>query len=112
MTDRLYYTDSYLRQFTARIVERSEDGRTVYLDRTAFVSRISGGSPATPGPSPASLVLDVVDADEERIAAHHLARPLDSTAVECAIDWSRRFDHMQQHTGQHVLSAVFEEWLG
>jgi alanyl-tRNA synthetase len=55
-------------------------------------------------------VLDVAD-EGERIA-HHLARPVDGGAVECAIDWSRRFDHMQQHTGQHVLSAVFEEWFG
>jgi alanyl-tRNA synthetase len=52
-------------------------------------------------------VLDVAD-EEERIA-HHLARPLDGEAMECAIDWPRRFDHMQQHTGQHLLSAVFEE---
>ena len=109
MTERLYYTDSYLRQFTARIVERSEDGRTVYLDRTAFYPA-SGGQPCDTGAIAGVPVLDVVDA-EERIA-HHLARPLDSTAVECAIDWSRRFDHMQQHTGQHLLSAVFEEGFG
>ena len=109
MTDRLYYTDSYLRQFTARIVERSEDGSTVYLDRTAFYPA-SGGQPCDTGAIAGVPVLDVADA-EERIA-HYLAAPLDSTVVECAIDWSRRFDHMQQHTGQHVLSAVFEEWLG
>jgi alanyl-tRNA synthetase len=109
MTERLYYTDSYLRQFTARIVERSEDGRTVYLDRTAFYPA-SGGQPCDTGAIAGVPVLDVVDA-EERIA-HHLARPLDSTAVECAVDWSRRFDHMQQHTGQHLLSAVFEEGFG
>ncbi len=109
MTDRLYYTDSYLRQFTARIVERSADGRTVYLDRTAFYPA-SGGQPCDTGAIAGVPVLDVAD-DGERIA-HHLARPLDGTVVECAIDWSRRFDHMQQHTGQHVLSAVFEEWLG
>jgi alanyl-tRNA synthetase len=90
-------------------VERSEDGSTVYLDRTAFYPA-SGGQPCDTGAIAGVPVLDVVDAGER--IAHHLARPLDSTAVECAIDWSRRFDHMQQHTGQHVLSAVFEEWLG
>ena len=109
MTDRLYYTDSYLREFTARIVERSADGRTVYLDRTAFYPA-SGGQPCDTGTVAGVPVLDVVDAGER--IAHHLARPLDGGPVECAIDWSRRFDHMQQHTGQHVLSAVFEEWFG
>src|ERR1019366_229448 len=99
----------YLREFTARIVERSADGRTVYLDRTAFYPA-SGGQPCDTGAIAGVPVLDVVD-EGERIA-HHLARPLDSGAVECAIDWSRRFDHMQQHTGQHVLSAVFAEWFG
>jgi alanyl-tRNA synthetase len=109
MTERLYYTDSYLREFTARIVERSADGRTVYPDRTAFYPA-SGGQPCDTGAIAGVPVLDVVDAGER--IAHHLARPLDSGPVECAIDWSRRFDHMQQHTGQHVLSAVFEEWFG
>jgi len=109
MTDRLYYTDSYLREFTARIVERSADGRTVYLDRTAFYPA-SGGQPCDTGTVAGVPVLDVVDAGER--IAHHLARPLYGGPVECAIDWSRRFDHMQQHTGQHVLSAVFEEWFG
>jgi alanyl-tRNA synthetase len=55
-------------------------------------------------------VLDV--ADEGARIAHHLAAPLHTGPVDCAIDWPRRFDHMQQHTGQHLLSAVFEEWFG
>jgi alanyl-tRNA synthetase len=109
MTERLYYTDSYLREFAAHILERSADGRTVYLDRTAFYPA-SGGQPCDTGAIAGVPVLDVVD-EGERIA-HHLAAPLDSGPVDCAIDWSRRFDHMQQHTGQHVLSAVFEEWFG
>jgi alanyl-tRNA synthetase len=109
MTDRLYYTDSYLREFTARIVERSADGRTVYLDRTAFYPA-SGGQPCDTGALAGVPVLDVAD-EGERIA-HRLAAPLDCGPVDCAIDWSRRFDHMQQHTGQHLLSAVFEEWFG
>ncbi|HMD71480.1 MAG TPA: alanyl-tRNA editing protein [Bryobacteraceae bacterium] len=109
MTDRLYYTDSYLREFAARAVERSEDGRTVYLDRTAFYPA-SGGQPCDTGTIAGIAVLDVAD-EGERIA-HRLAAPLDSADVECAIDWSRRFDHMQQHSGQHVLSAVFEERFG
>ena len=81
MTDRLYYTDSYLREFTARIVERSADGRTVYLDRTAFYPA-SGGQPCDTGAIAGVPVLDVVD---ERSASPTTSpRPLDSTVVECA----------------------------
>jgi alanyl-tRNA synthetase len=109
MTDRLYYTDSYLREFTARILERSPDGRTVYLDRTVFYPA-SGGQPCDTGVIAGVRVVDVAD-EGERIA-HLLVAPLNAGPVDGAIDWSRRFDHMQQHTGQHVLSAVFEEWFG
>src|ERR1019366_5964818 len=106
MTQRLYYTDSYLREFPARIVERSPDGLTVYLDRTAFYPA-SGGQPSDTGAIAGIPVLDAAD-EGDRIA-HHLAAPLHTGPVDCAIDWTRRFDHMQQHSGQHLLSAVFEE---
>jgi alanyl-tRNA synthetase len=111
MTDRLYYTDSYLRGFTARITGHADHGRTVYLDRTAFYPT-SGGQPFDTGSIAGVAVLDVVDEDER--IAHKLAGVLEpgsaeTATVECAVDWARRFDHMQQHTGQHLLSAVFEE---
>jgi len=116
MTERLYYTDSYLRDFTARITGHADDGRTVYLDRTAFYPT-SGGQPFDTGSIAGVAVLDVVDEDER--IAHKLAgvvqagavepSPVDAATVACAVDWRRRFDHMQQHTGQHLLSAVFEE---
>jgi len=106
MTERLYYTDSYLRRWDARVVDRSGDGRTIYLDRTAFYPT-SGGQPFDIGSISGVAVLSV--ADEEARIAHQVAEPLDAGQVECAIDWNRRFDHMQQHTGQHLLSAVFEE---
>jgi alanyl-tRNA synthetase len=106
MTERLYYTDSYLRDFRAHITGLSPDGRTVYLDRTAFYPT-SGGQPFDTGSIGGAAVLDVVD--EEARIAHRLAEPVAEGDVECAIDWNRRFDHMQQHTGQHLLSAVFEE---
>ena len=106
MTERLYYTDSYLREFTARIVDHSEDGLTVYLDRTAFYPT-SGGQPNDLGAIAGVPVLDVLDEDER--IAHRIAAPLHNGPVDCAVDWSRRFDHMQQHTGQHLLSAVFED---
>jgi alanyl-tRNA synthetase len=109
MSERLYYTDSYLRSFSARVVAVSEQGRVAYLDRTAFYPT-SGGQPFDVGSLGGIAVLDVVD-EGERIA-HHLASPADplvGASADCAVDWRRRFDHMQQHTGQHLLSAVFEE---
>ena len=106
MTERLYYHDSYLRQFDAHAVESAGDGSTVYLDRTAFYPT-SGGQPFDLGSIGGVPVREVVD-EGDRIA-HLLASPLAAGPVECSIDWPRRFDHMQQHTGQHLLSAVFEE---
>jgi alanyl-tRNA synthetase len=109
MTDRLYYTDAYLREFTARITDRSPDGATLYLDRTAFYPT-SGGQPFDLGAIDGVAILDVSDTEDGRIA-HRLVEPLAAAngEVAAAIDWERRFDHMQQHTGQHLLSAIFEE---
>lgn len=108
-TERLYYTDCYLREFRARVVESSPDRRRIYLDRTAFYPT-SGGQPHDTGWLDGTLVVDVVD-EGERIA-HITEAPVESGNVACRIDWERRFDHMQQHTGQHVLSAVLLERLG
>jgi len=109
MTERLYYTDSYLQTFDARVVESAPDGLRVYLDRTAFYPT-SGGQPNDLGTLNGIPVVDVAD-EEERIA-HVLARPLGADRVHGVIDWQRRFDHMQQHSGQHLLSAVFETLYG
>src|SRR5919109_3913949 len=109
MTQRLYYTDSYLREFEAAVVDRTDDGRRVYLDRTAFYPT-SGGQPFDTGRLGGIEVVDVVD-EEDRIA-HLLAEPLTSDHVVGELNWTRRFDHMQQHTGQHLLSAVLAELLG
>ena len=108
MTDRLYYTDSYLREFTARVLDRSPTARTVYLDRTAFYPT-SGGQPFDLGAIAGVAVLDVVDEDDAHRAPPRRARSPPTGEVAATIDWDRRFDHMQQHTGQHLLSAVFEE---
>jgi alanyl-tRNA synthetase len=109
-TERLYYHDPYLRGFTARVVGTADDGRRVYLDRTAFYPT-SGGQPFDTGTLAGARVIDVID-EEERIA-HVLDAPFnalrESGEVAGEIDWPRRFDHMQQHTGQHLLSAVLEE---
>ncbi|HEX3747842.1 MAG TPA: alanyl-tRNA editing protein [Bryobacteraceae bacterium] len=106
MTERLYYHDSYLHTFAAQALECSPDGNIVYLDRTAFYPT-SGGQPFDLGAVSGIAIRDVVD-EGDRIA-HVLAAPLAPGPVECSIDWTRRFDHMQQHTGQHLISAVFEE---
>jgi alanyl-tRNA synthetase len=111
MTTRLYYTDPYRSEFTANVVDRSDDGIRVYLDETAFYPT-SGGQPHDTGTLGGVSVVDVVD-EEERVA-HVLASPLPPTPAPVAgvVDWNRRFDHMQQHTGQHLLSAVFEDLFG
>ncbi len=106
--ERLYYTDAYLREFRARVTGRSGDGRRIYLDRTAFYPA-SGGQPHDTGTIAGVPLLEVED-EGERIA-HVVAAPVEAAEVECRVDWNRRFDHMQQHSGQHLLSAVFlERW--
>ncbi|MBK5294302.1 MAG: hypothetical protein JJE04_21800 [Acidobacteriia bacterium] len=105
MTRRLYYDDSYLRNFRAKIVEA--DANKIYLEETAFYPA-SGGQPHDTGSIAGALVIDVVD-EGDRIA-HLLAQPsVLNGEVECIVDWERRFYHMQQHTGQHLLSAVLME---
>src|SRR5579863_5350289 len=106
MTERLYYNDSYVREFRGRVIDSADGGKRVYLDRTAFYPT-SGGQPFDVGTLGGVAVREVVD-EEERIA-HVLETPLDATDVEGRVDWVRRFDHMQQHTGQHLLSAVLIE---
>ncbi|MBV8817249.1 MAG: alanyl-tRNA editing protein [Acidobacteriaceae bacterium] len=108
MTERLYYRDSYLKSFQARVLDSSPDARRVYLDRTAFYPT-SGGQPFDVGSLSGIAVEEVVD--EGDCIAHTLAAPVNAAVVEGAIDWVRRFDHMQQHTGQHLLSAVFVDLL-
>lgn len=109
-TKRLYYNDSYLLSFDARLVrqELRENGAAVVLDESAFYPT-SGGQPHDQGSINGVPIIDVVDEGEEVI--HILKQPLphDTTIVECRIDWARRFDHMQQHAGQHILSACFEQ---
>ena len=109
MTERLYYQDCYLREFTANVVDVAEDGLVAYLDRTAFYPS-SGGQPFDIGALGAARVEDVFDADDR--VAHRLDRPVSVGPVTGRVDWGRRFDHMQQHTGQHLLSAAFEELFG
>ena len=107
-TNRLYYQDSYLSSFESRVIDLAEGGGRVYLETTAFYPS-SGGQPHDTGVLGGKAVIDVVD-DGDRIA-HVLSEPLSERVVKGRIDWQRRHDHMQQHTGQHLLSAVFVELL-
>jgi alanyl-tRNA synthetase len=117
MTHRLYYTDPYLRDFDATIVDvgSREDRVTVELDQTAFYPT-SGGQPFDTGTLGTWRVVEVID-DDDGMIAHVIegasgqagARPAPGQRVHGTIDWARRFDHMQQHTGQHVLSAAFNK---
>ena len=110
-TTRLYYTDSYITSFDARVVDIADDGRRVYLDHTAFYPT-SGGQPNDLGVLGGDIVTDVIDEGDRIVHVLENGIPGDARDVTGTIDWQRRFDHMQQHTGQHLLSAVLEEAHG
>ena len=109
---RIYYTDSLLTTFEANVVSCDTNGEAprVVLDRTAFYPT-SGGQPHDVGSLGDARVLDVIDEDDHVV--HVVDQPLRVGApVAGRIDWVRRFDHMQQHTGQHILSAAFDRTAG
>ncbi|MFQ5776614.1 MAG: DHHA1 domain-containing protein [Terriglobia bacterium] len=107
-TKRLYYYDSFLCEFAARVVRVEIDERQrarIALDQTAFYPS-AGGQPHDLGTLNDIEVEDVFEGPNKEII-HLVARAPDSEQVQGRIDWARRFDHMQQHTGQHILSAAF-----
>jgi alanyl-tRNA synthetase len=124
--ERLYYADSALTEFTATVTDIRERSRTggaslwqVALDRSAFYPT-SGGQPHDTGtltataPSGARLEAPILDVEEDEHGEvwHLTPKPLlAGTQIEGRIDWSRRLDHMQQHSGQHLLSALFYQEL-
>lgn len=119
-TRRLYYDDSFQTEFTARVmhcevlppdVNAGITGAVwgLLLDRTAFYPT-SGGQPHDTGKIGDANVLDVRDEGDEIL--HLVDRKPSDPDVNCCINWPRRFDHMQQHTGQHLLSAMFQERFG
>jgi alanyl-tRNA synthetase len=115
-TRRRYYDDAFEREFDAHVVSCCEPavhgGVTAWeivLDSTAFYPT-SGGQPHDLGKLNDANILDVRDEGDEII--HLVDRNVPAGPVHCCLDWGRRFDHMQQHTGQHLLSAVFQERFG
>ena len=109
-TQRLYFKDVYLTQFQARIISRSTiDGEpAVVLDQTCFYPE-GGGQPSDSGWLNEIPVTKVLEQDGEII--HVLEKEMPEESVSGKIDWDVRFDHMQQHAGQHILSQCFHELL-
>lgn len=112
MTQRLYASDAYRCRFEAQVVEElTWDGHpAVVLDQTGFYPE-SGGQPGDRGTLGEIQVIDVVERAEDKAVVHVLSDPIPDGYVEGKVDWQRRFDHMQQHTGQHILSAAVERRL-
>ena len=108
MTERLYYGDPYRTDFQAEIIELSViDGRPVVILDGSYFYPTSGGQPYDMGHINGIEVVDVYTRDIGNEVIHVLATESRLGPVECEIDWERRFDHMQQHTGQHILSQAF-----
>ncbi len=114
MTERLYYEDAYLRAFEARVTGcRTQEGAgwLVTLDRSAFYPT-GGGQPFDTGLIGQARVLDVW-ADDSGEVYHLTDAPLEEgSGARCLIDWPRRFDHMQQHGGEHILAGSLHALLG
>jgi alanyl-tRNA synthetase len=120
--ERLYYADPFLKTFSATVVEArelpgsgGEPAWRIALDRSAFYPA-SGGQPFDTGllrdGSGMEIPVEQVEEDDKGAVWHYLRGGLPKGShVEGKIDWERRFDHMQQHTGQHLLSAIFQREL-
>ena len=111
-TRKLYYEDCLLREFTAEVLscEKCEKGFAVILSATAFYPE-GGGQACDLGTLGESRVLDVQEREEAVV--HYCDCPLETaTTVTGVIDWQRRFDLMQQHTGEHMVSGVIHKRYG
>ncbi len=110
-TKRLYFEDAYQKEFEATLVDHfHHQGRpAALLDQTCFYPE-SGGQPSDRGKMDGVNVIHVLE-DGEKII-HLLEGDLTGPRIKGSIDWTRRFDHMQQHSGQHILSQCFVELLG
>ncbi|MFV8827515.1 alanyl-tRNA editing protein [Alkalihalobacterium sp. APHAB7] len=109
MVERLYYRDAYFQSFTAQLIKQQKDetgNLYAVLTETAFYPT-GGGQPHDVGTINDVPVINVEEIDGA--VRHYIKKPLDGDEVFGVINWQRRFDHMQQHLGQHILSACFEE---
>lgn len=111
-TEKLYDADSHLKKFTATVVscEQSRNGYAVILDRTAFFPE-GGGQASDRGTLGDAQVTDVQITDEA--ICHFTDRPLKvGETVTGILDWDRRFDYMQQHSGEHIVSGIAHRLYG
>lgn len=110
ITEKLYENNPYLKEFSARVLscEAGRGGWLVTLDRTAFYPE-GGGQPCDLGVLGGAKVLDVHE--REGVILHTVDAPL-SGIVAGAIDWDRRFDLMQQHSGEHLVSGTVHRLYG
>jgi len=108
MTQRLYYDDSYTIDFSAQVVERLtvENRPAVILDQTYFYPT-GGGQPNDLGNINDVAVVDVFTRDGDSAMIHVLAGEIETGTATGHVDWARRFDYMQHHTGQHILTQAF-----
>ena len=114
MTERLYYDDAYLTEFDGRVVEcvPADAGFRLRLDRSAFYPT-SGGQPFDTGTLNGASVTDVFVGEQDHEVWHVTDRAFNvGEAVHGVIDWSRRFDHMQQHAGDHMIASALWRLLG
>ena len=105
-TEKLYYADPFLKEFTATVLDcqAGKNGYTVTLDRTAFYPE-GGGQPADHGTLDGAAVTDVHE--KNGVIFHNVDRAVEiGKTVSGSIDWARRFDHMQQHSGEHICSGL------
>ena len=105
-TEKLYYADPFLKEFTATVLDcqAGKNGYTVTLDRTAFYPE-GGGQPADHGTLDGAAVTDVHE--KNGVIFHNVDRAVEiGKTVSGFIDWARRFDHMQQHSGEHICSGL------
>jgi alanyl-tRNA synthetase len=114
-TERLYFKDSRILDFSARVVEVRDSvrGREVLLDRTAFYPT-GGGQPYDTGKLGGADVIDVYE-DEAGLILHLIGENgliAPGETVACEVDRARRLDHLQQHSGQHILSQAFVQCCG
>ena len=111
-TERLYYENVYQKEFTAEVAEcrQTENGYAVLLNRSAFYPE-GGGQPCDLGTLGGVKVVDVQETDGELL--HYVEKPLEvGSEVAGQIDWERRFDLMQQHSGEHIVSGLVHEAYG
>lgn len=112
MTEKLFYKDSYIKEFSATVVscEETDKGCKIVLDKTAFFAE-GGGQKADTGYIGDAKVFDVQESDG--VLIHYVDKPVKaSTTCKCKIDWEQRFYRMQNHSGEHIVSGVVHSLYG